>query len=612
MNRLSQLAVTLFFIGLFVTAHQLNKANVHTVDTSGIASKAASDALAKYGFSMEEISKKSGINFQHLAPKLDPKLAGILPRIADMGPGVAVGDFDRDGLPDVYLTNSGENSKNALYHNNGNGTFTDVAEKMGVADINRVSDNLADHTGVSMGAVWGDFDNDGYEDLLVYKWGKSALFHNDAGKGFTEVTAKANLPKWANINTGMWLDYDNDGKLDIYLGGYFNEKHDLWHLSSTRIMPDSLEYATNGTRRYLLKGNGDGTFTDVTKEVGMGESTSWNLGSTSADLNDDGFPEIILANDYGRAEIWENQGGKKFVNIAKSALEKDTPKSGMNASLGDVFNSGQFAIYISNIYEPAINLTQGNNLWVPKMGNAKGQLAYENMANALDVDRGDWSFGMQFGDLDNDGFLDIYLVNGYFSGDKAKTYSYSQTLLAGGNREIIQDVKNWPMMENASLAGYEAKHVWKSDGAGKFIEVSQPVGVTDRHDGRAVALGDLFNTGVLDAIAANQRGPVLIYKNTVSTGKSWIGLDLEGTKSNRSAIGANATVYWSNKGQSQKQRQVVSGGMGFCSQNDRRLHFGMGKEATLEKVEIHWPSGTIQTLSAAQLKLGTMNKIKEN
>jgi enediyne biosynthesis protein E4 len=610
MNRFSQIAVTLFFIGLFATAYQLNKANVHAVDASGngVVKPAAPDALAKYGFRMEEVGQKSGITFLHTPPKLDAKLANILPRIADMGAAVAVGDFDRDGWQDVYITNSGENSKNVLYHNNGNGTFTDVATQMGVADVNKTSDTLAEHTGVSMGAVWGDYDNDGFEDLLVYKWGKSVLLHNEGGKGFVDLGEKANLPKWANINTAMWLDYDNDGKLDVYLGGYFNEKHDLWHLQDTKIMPDSIEYATNGTRKYLLRGNGDGTFTDVTKEMGMLDSTSWNLGSTSADLNGDGWTEIILANDYGQAEIWQNNGGTKFVNVAKTALEKDTPKSGMNASIGDIFNTGEFAIYISNIYESAFNLTQGNNLWVPKMGNAKGQLAYENQANALDVDRGDWSFGAQFGDLDNDGFLDIYLVNGYLSADKQKTYSYSMTQLGGGNKEIIQDARNWPPVGSASLAGYESKRVWKNDGGGKFIEVAQPVGVTDRFDGRAIAMADFGNRGVLDVVTSNQRGPIQLYKNTVSEGKSWLGLDLTGTKSNKSAIGAIAILSW-NGG---KQKQVVSGGTGFCSQNDRRLHFGLGKNPKIETLEIRWPSGTIQTFNSEQIQLNTIQKITEN
>ena len=533
MKRFSQLAVTIFFIGLFITAHELNKSKVPRtmdreigIESAGTTQRLADpDALRKFGFSMEEISQKSGIHFRHQSPHLDPKLEAILPRIADMGAAVAIGDFDRDGWPDIYITNSGENSKNSLYHNNHDGTFTDVGENMGVADVNIVSDDLSKHTGVSMGAVWGDYDNDGFEDLLVYKWGKSILFHNNAGKGFTKVE-NAGLPKWANTNTAMWLDFDNDGKLDLFLGGYFDEKHDLWHLETTRIMPDSLEYATNGTRKYLLKGNGDGTFTDVTEKMGL-DSKSWNLASTSADLNGDGFPEIILANDYGRAEIWQNQNGTKFVDIAKTVLEKDTPKSGMNVSLGDIFNTGQFAIYVSNIYESAFNLTQGNNLWMPKAGISKGQLSYENVANSLDVDRGDWSFGAQFGDLDNDGFLDLFLVNGYFSGDKTKTYSYSQALVGGGNKSIIQDAKNWPPMQNASLAGYEAKHVWKSDGAGKFIEVSQAVGVTDRYDGRAIVMGDFFNNGTLDVMTSNQRGPILFYKNTVNKNTGQRGKKLD-------------------------------------------------------------------------------------
>ena len=173
-------------------------------------------------------------------------------------------DFDNDGNQDFYVTNSGENSQNALYKGDGHGHFVDVAKEMHVADLN------TDGTGTSMGALWGDFDNDGYEDLLVYKWGKPRLFHNDAGKGFTDVTEKANLPQWMNANSALIWDYDGDGKLDILLAGYFDDSLDLWHLKTTKIMPDSLQFATNGARKFLLKGNGDMTFPRCHRGGGFG------------------------------------------------------------------------------------------------------------------------------------------------------------------------------------------------------------------------------------------------------------------------------------------------------------------------------------------------------
>ena len=207
------------------------------------AADAKATALERHGFYFEEVARAAGIDFVHRAPTLDPQLAPIMPQVASMGASVSVVDFDRDGWPDLYVTNSAEGSRNALYRNLGDGTFKDVAGELGIADVNQPG------TGVSMGAVWGDYDNDGYEDLLLIKWGRPELFHRDPGKGFVRVSEQAGLPRWVNANTALWFDYDGDGLLDIFIGGYFSEDVDLWHLTSTRIMPDSFEYATNGGRK---------------------------------------------------------------------------------------------------------------------------------------------------------------------------------------------------------------------------------------------------------------------------------------------------------------------------------------------------------------------------
>src|SRR5437660_885036 len=289
-----------------------------------------------------------------------------------MGAAVSIVDFDADGWPDIYVTNSGEGSKNALYRNLGDGTFKDVAGELGIADLNQVG------TGVSMGAVWGDYDNDGYDDLFLYKWGRPELFHNDGGRHFTRVTDQAGLPAWVNANTAIWFDYDGDGLLDLF------------HTSE------------DGVR------------------------------------------------------------------------------------------------------------IQGNNVWVPQEGTSGNGLRYENLARALGVEMGGWSWGMQFGDLNNDGTLDVYLTNGYVSADRNKSYWYDFSKVAGGNSTIIGDARNWPAMEGRSLSGYQQKRVWLNDGAGKFNDVAQAVGATDTYDGRSVVLADLWNRGVLDVIVTNQRGPLLI------------------------------------------------------------------------------------------------------
>jgi len=554
------------------------------------------EALAHHGFFLEEVSRSAGVNFVHRAPTLDHKLDHIMPQVASMGAAVSIVDFDRDGWPDIYVTNSGEGSKNALYRNQHDGTFKDVAAEMGIGDVNVTG------TGVSMGAVWGDYDNDGYEDLFLYKWGRPELFHNDQGHGFTRVTDAAGLPAWLNANTAIWLDYDGDGLLDLFIGGYYSEKIDLWHLADTRMMPESFEYAKNGGRKYLLRNVGGGKFEDVTAKAGI-DSQRWTLAATAADLRGTGHPDLFIANDYGISELYFNDG-KRFRDVGEQTGVGFAPKSGMNAAFGDIFNRGVYAIYVSNISEDGV-LIQGNNLWVPKEGTSGDTLHFENLARDLGVELGGWSFGAQFGDLNNDGTLDLYLTNGYVSLDRSRSYWYDFSKIAGGNTLIIGDAKNWPAMEGRSLSGYQHKRVWMNDGAGKFIDVAQSVGVTDTNDGRSVALVDLWNRGVLDVVVANQRGPLLIYKNTVTPENQWIEFDLEGTVSNRSAIGAQVTLFWNG----QQQVQEVSGGSGFCAQNQRRLHFGLGKNAKVDKAVIRWPSGKVQVVENPAVNQA--HKIKE-
>ena len=456
---------------------------------------------------------------------------------------------------------------------------------MGVADVNR------DGTGVSMGAVWGDYDNDGFEDLFLYKYGRPELFHNDGGHGFSPVGERAGLPRWVNANAAVWLDYDRDGRLDLFLAGYWADDVDLWHLKTTKIMPESFEYAENGGRKYLFHNSGDGTFTEVALQMGL-TSRRWTLAAAAADLAGTGYPDLFLANDYGIPQLYLNQGGKRFVEAGRDAGVALTPKSGMNAAFGDIFNDGRLSIYKTNISEPGV-LVQANDLWVPKKISGPGSTPeYEDLASSLGVDLGGWSWGAQFGDLNNDGTLDLYLTNGYVSAGERSSYWYDFAVIATGHSAIIADAKNWPAMRGRSLSGYQRKRVWLNDGLGRFTDVAQAVGVTDTFDGRAVALADLSNTGVLDVIVANQRGPVLVYKNRVQPGRHWMAFELEGRTSNRSAIGARVELKWAGR----TQVQEVSGGSGFSAQNDRRLHYGLGASAAVEQAVIRWPSGKRQTI----------------
>ncbi len=553
-------------------------------------------ALARYGFHLQEVSQQAGVHFIHKAPTFDARLEGIMPEVASMGASVSIVDFDRDGWPDIYVTNSATGSLNALYRNQHDGTFQDVAAQVGLADVNK------EGTGVSMGAVWGDYDNDGYEDLFLIKWGRPELFHNDQGHGFSRVSEPAHLPPWINANTAVWFDYDGDGLLDLFVGGYYSEKLDLWHLNTTRIMPESFEYAKNGGRKYLFHNLGGGRFEEVSEKLGIA-SNRWALAASAADLRGTGRPDLFIANDYGVSELYFNEGGR-FKEAGESTGVGFAPKSGMNVSYGDILNQGKYAIYVSNISEEGV-LIQGNNLWVPREGDSATGLKYENLARDMGVELGGWSFGAQFGDLNNDGNLDLYLTNGYISLSRDKSYWYDFSKVAGGNSKIIADAAHWPAFHGRSLSGYQQKKVWINDGAAKFVDVAQSVGATDVYDGRSVVLADLWNRGVLDVVVANQAGPLLIYKNTVRPDNQWLAFSLEGTKSNRSAIGAQVTLYWNG----QQQLQQVSGGSGFAAQNDRRLHFGLGKNPRLEKAVVRWPSGKVQTIE--NLVPGKLYNIQE-
>src|SRR4030095_9200076 len=241
------------------------------------------------------------------------------------------------------------------------------------------------------GAVWGDYDNDGYEDLFVYKWGKPELYHNDCCKGFSRVTEQAGFPKWINANGAIWFDYDRDGKLDLLGAGYYDEKVDLWNLKDTKMMPESFEYAQNGGRKYLFHNLGDGKFEEVAEKLGRAPRR-WALAAVAADLRGTGYPDLFIANDYGVSELFFNSGGKEFREVGARTGIGFAPKSGMSASVVDVLKRGNFAVYVSNISEERV-LIQGNNLWVPRDGTSGEELKFDNMAGVLSGGGGGGGWG---------------------------------------------------------------------------------------------------------------------------------------------------------------------------------------------------------------------------
>lgn len=596
-KKLAQLIVVIVFVGLLIATALPSREKLF-VNRNETRQKELS--LKKYGFYLQPDNSEAGIDFKHLSPDLDPKVKNIAPQIASMGASVSIVDFDNDGWNDIYFTNSKTGSLNALYHNLHNGKFENVAAAMGLADLNEKG------TGSSMGAVWADYDNDGFKDLLLYKWGRPELFHNIDGKKFVNVTTGSGLPQWVNSNCAIWFDFNNDGLPDIFIGGYYSEKLDLENLTTTKIMPESFRYANNGGRNYLLENLGNGKFKDVTEQYGM-TSTKWTLAAAAADFNGDGYPDLFVANDYNVNELYINKKGEKFTEVGSQSGIGNIPKSGMSVSFGDIDNSGLLGVYNTTITENGI-LLQDNNYWQPQEQPDKNTYPkFVNLAQLAGINNAGWSYGSQFGDFDNDGLMDLYVANGFISAAKNTSYWYDYSKVTGGNSSIIEDAKNWPDMRGKSQSGYEQNKIWLNRGNREFEDVSNDVCPLVTYDSRGVALADLWNTGALDVIVANQNNIPLIYKNDQQNSNHWIELELKGTVSNADAIGAKVVLDWNG----QKQVQVVTAGLGFASQNEHRLHFGLNTSKKVEKVTIYWPSGEVTTITDPQVDQLHVIKEKE-
>ena len=303
-------------------------------------------------------------------------------------------------------------------------------------------------------------------------------FATTADGAFVRVSERAGLPAWVNANAAIWWDYDADGWLDLFLSGYWSEDIDLWHLKTTRIMPESFEYAENGGRKYVFRNRGDGTFEETSAALGI-QSRRWTLAAAAADLSGTGYPDLFLANDYGVAAALR-QPGRQAVRRGRARRGVGrTPKSGMNASFGDIFNDGRL-VDLQDQHLRARRAGAGQRSVGAEGARRRRGLEFENLASTLGVDLGGWSWGAQFGDLNNDGTLDMYLVNGYVSAGERTSYWYDFAEIAVGHSRIIGDASNWPPMRGRSLSGYQHKRVWINDGAGRFTEVAQDVGAT-RH-----------------------------------------------------------------------------------------------------------------------------------
>ncbi|MGQ0553519.1 MAG: CRTAC1 family protein [Planctomycetota bacterium] len=595
-------SIRVVFVGLLALTVWLDR-----LPNRSIASVAG--GTERFGFQLTEVSHELGIDFVHQPARFDPVIANVEPHIAAMGASVAVCDPNGDGWPDLYATSSAFGTSNALYLNLGvlpdgrPAGFSEAAGPAGLAELNRAGE------GASMGSTWADFDNDGDEDVYVYKYGYGQLLRNDGELRFTDVTAAAGLRRWMNCNSAIWFDYDRDGQLDLYAAGYFQDEVDLWNLKSTRIMHESFEFARNGGHNLLWRNVGAGRFEDVTARTGC-DSTRWTLAVAAADFDGDGWQDLYLANDYGPEELFLNEAGRGFV-LARVGLGEDS-KSGMSVAVGDTRNSGRLDVFVTNISKSGF-IYQGNNLRLNLLDQGG---VFHNDAYGVVADCG-WAWGAQFGDLNNDGWQDLIVLNGFISADRARDYWHDMSKVGMAAGDVFQDAKNWAAIGTRSLSGYERSRLLLNQGRGRFLDVAEAQGLDDDLlDGRGVALADLWRRGALDVIVANQKGPLQVYRNDVATERAWIAFDLVGSASNRGAIGAQITVSWTEPAAteggapvSQQQSRVVESGSGFCSQNDRQLHFGLGTAQAVERAVIRWPSGREQTVAAPALR--TRHRLEE-
>lgn len=526
-----------------------------------------------------DVTRAVGIDFVHRKPTFDQKVSNIMPWLTSVGASVAAVDFDNNGCVDLYVTNSGEGSQNALYKNDCNGRFVDVAPELGLADVNQ--------DGVSVASAWADYNNSGCQSLYLLKWGRSELFRNNCDGTFTRVTDEAGVGYWGYPVKATWADFNRDGCLDIYVGVYFRPEHNLWNLDTTRIMHNDFERARNAGRNLLYQSNCDGTFTEVAAALGV-DDPGWTLATAAVDLNGDGWPDLFNANDFGPDGLFLNEQGKGFRRVVQRTGIGDDTHKGMNVDFGDVFNDGRMALYISNISKPRYIL-EGNALWVQEPNGE-----WRDRAPELKVANCGFSWGATFVDVDNSGRLDIFVMNGFFDGNRKQDWWYELGTLATTPGVVIEDAANWPPIGDKSLSAGEAKCLFLQAEDGTFTDVAKAAGVDATYIGRGVAAVDLFNRGLLDLVLANQGDPLQVFRNETDNGNGWLKLKLVGRPpSNRDAIGARVKVVFGDKSIELER----GGGSSHGGQNDPRLHVGLGSAAKADRIEIRWPSGRFQVLT---------------
>jgi hypothetical protein len=544
-----------------------------TIVTALLAVLAWSEGFANIRF--QEIAEKAGVHAEHHTHAFNGPYAEVLEMFTSGGASVAVGDYDGDGLDDLFVTDSATGKPNHLFHNNGNMTFTDVAVAAGVAGGNDPNTIVSD-------ALWFDYDNDGREDLLVARFGTPLLYHNEGNGKFKDVTKTSGLNKFGNTIAVIAFDYDNDGYLDLMFGNYFKPVN-LLEGKDDHVLPNDLDNAINGGGVTLWHNTGHGSFVDVTEKAGFAKHTGWTLDLGHGDFNNDGLQDVYLACDYGTDRVFFNNGDGTFRDATEKSIGFDTRK-GMNVDVADYDNDGWMDIYVTNITDEYMK--ECNMLW---HNNHDG--TFTDVSKETNTCATLWGWAAKFGDFDNDGWQDLFVVNGLRSAGKENYIPILLDLITKPGVDFT-DVKNWPKIGNMTWSGYQKKKLFHNLGGQAFKEISAQAGVDNDRDGRGIAIGDFDNDGRLDIFQTNANQPALLYHDVTEGGGNWVQFLLTGTKSNRDAIGARITITAGGL----TQIHEIDGGNGYAGQSMRRAHFGIGKATKIEAAEIHWPSGKVEKL----------------
>jgi len=506
-----------------------------------------------------DITAQAGIHFTHNNGAFGKKW---LPET--MGPGCAFIDYDNDGYPDIILINGADFPGHPhagattlkLYHNNHDGTFTDVTRRAGLAIPM-----------FGFGVAVGDYDNDGFDDIFVSALGQSHLFHNNGNGTFTDVTKLAGMWGPSEFSTSAaWVDYDRDGKLDLVVANYvqWTEQGDLYctldGAHKSYCTPES--YKSTSVRLWHNLGNGK--FEDATQAAGLGDPTSKSLGIAILDTNGDGWPDILIANDTQPNKLYLNRKNGTFEERGVPAGigfgEDGVARAGMGVDAVDYDRSGRPSVLISNFANQMVSLyhNEGNGLFVDEAPQSE-------VGRATLVTLG---FGCFFFDYDNDGWPDIFVADGHIEDQVEK------------------------VQKRVSYA--EPPHLFRNMGGGKFTEVTEKMGKSFASPkvARAAAYGDIDNDGFLDVLLTTNAGPAYLFHNEGGTNHS-LRIKLVGTKSNRDGIGAVVRV---NAG-SDKQWKMVHSGSSYLAQSELVLTFGLGAQIKADNIEIQWPSGQVDKLS---------------